>query len=59
MATSSRDLLGGSGAQHWLGCSQLRGASGLSGEAPVGALSRSLTHHASPTSRVSRVSLPP
>ena len=60
MATSSQDLLGGSRAQNRLGCSQLRGASGHSGDALVGgALSWSLTHRASPPSRVSGVSLPP
>lgn len=53
-ATSSQDLLGGSRAQHPLGCSQLRGASEHSGDAPLGgAPSCSLTHHASPHSRVS------
>ena len=59
MATSSQDLLGGSRAQHRMGSSQLRGASGRIGEAPVRALSWSLTHCASPPSKVSRVSLPP
>ena len=59
-ATSSPDLLGGSRAQHKWGCSQLRGASGRRGEAPVGgALSWSLTHRVSPPSRVSGVSLLP
>ena len=51
------DLLGGSR----LVCSQLRQASGHSGDAWLGgALSQSLTTlHAPPPSRVSRVSLPP
>ena len=59
-AASPWDLLGGSRAQHRLLHSQLRHASGSSGDAQVGgALSQSLTHQVFPPLRIPRVSLPP